>query len=144
MDLQALITHYRNCLNSSPDAILIGEIPEGAESIPQEVSNWGVPAYSALKENLHKIGKIRRVVAEYCQHSSRYEDYKKGDIKNAFKREFSNGSLMDIGIYSLFFVLSLFDIPESINATGLVLENGKGIDGQGIINMNYKDMDYLS
>lgn len=100
-----------------------------------------IPTYSALKENLHKIGKIRRVVAEYCQHSSRYEDYKKGDIKNAFKREFSNGSLMDIGIYPLFFVLSLFDIPESINATGLVLENGKGIDGQGIINMNYKDMD---
>ena len=95
-----------------------------------------IPTYSALKENLHKIGKIRRVVAEYCQHSSRYEDYKKGDIKNAFKREFSNGSLMDIGIYPLFFVLSLFDIPESINATGLVLENGKGIDGQGIINMN--------
>ena len=100
-----------------------------------------IPTYSALKENLHKIGKIRRVVVEYCQHSSRYEDYKKGDIKNAFKREFSNGSLMDIGIYPLFFVLSLFDIPESINATGLVLENGKGIDGQGIINMNYKDMD---
>ena len=48
MDLQALITHYRNCLNSSPDAILIGEIPEGAESIPQEVSNWRVPAYSAF------------------------------------------------------------------------------------------------
>ena len=48
MDLQALITHYRNCLVALPDAILIGEIPEGAESIPQEVSDWGAPAHSAF------------------------------------------------------------------------------------------------
>ena len=48
MDLQPLITHYRNCLAALPDAILIGEIPEGAESIPQEVLDWGVSAYSAF------------------------------------------------------------------------------------------------
>jgi len=48
MNLETIITHYRNCLSSSPDAILIGEIPEGARNIPQEVLDWGDLAYSAF------------------------------------------------------------------------------------------------
>ena len=48
MSLETIITHYRNCLSSSPDAILIGEIPEGAENIPPEVLDWGAPAYTAF------------------------------------------------------------------------------------------------
>ncbi|WP_298824301.1 hypothetical protein [uncultured Capnocytophaga sp.] len=48
MNLETIITHYRNCLVASPDAILIGEIPEGARNIPQEVLDWGTPAYSAF------------------------------------------------------------------------------------------------
>ena len=100
-----------------------------------------IPTYNTLKENLHKVGKIRKVVANYCQHSSRYEDYKKGDVRNAFKKEFSNGALMDIGVYPLFFVISLFGSPEKITAEGLILEDGKGIDGQGTVNMVYNEMD---
>ena len=99
-----------------------------------------IPTYNALKENLHKIGKIRKVVANYCQHSSRYEDYKKGDVKNAFKKEFSNGALMDIGVYPLFFVISLFGSPDKITADGLIFENGNGIDVQGTVNMVYDEI----
>ncbi|MDO5089013.1 MAG: Gfo/Idh/MocA family oxidoreductase [Leptotrichiaceae bacterium] len=100
-----------------------------------------IPTYDALRENLYRVGKIRRMVTGYCQHSSRYEDYKKGDIKNAFKREFSNGALVDIGVYPLFLAVSIFGTPEKIQAGGLILENGHGIDAQGIINMFYDEMD---
>ena len=48
MTLETIIAHYRNRLASLPDAILIGEIPEGARNIPQEVLDWGAPAYSAF------------------------------------------------------------------------------------------------
>ena len=48
MTLETIITHYRNRLATLPDAILIGEIPEGARNIPQEVLDWGAPAYSAF------------------------------------------------------------------------------------------------
>ena len=48
MILETIIIHYRNRLASLPDAILIGEIPEGARNIPQEVLDWGAPAYSAF------------------------------------------------------------------------------------------------
>ena len=48
MTLETIITHYRNRLASLPDAILIGEIPEGAESISPEVLQYITPVHSAF------------------------------------------------------------------------------------------------
>ena len=48
MTLETIITHYRNCLAALPDAILIGEIPEGAENIPPEVLQLIAPAHCAF------------------------------------------------------------------------------------------------
>ena len=48
MTLETIIIHYRNRLASLPDAILIGEIPKGAKSIPQKVSQYIAPVHSAF------------------------------------------------------------------------------------------------
>ena len=48
MTLETIIIHYRNRLASLPDAIIIGEIPEGAESIPPEVLQYITPVHSAF------------------------------------------------------------------------------------------------
>ena len=48
MSLETIIAHYRNRLVSLPDAILIGEIPEGAESISPEVLQYINPVHSAF------------------------------------------------------------------------------------------------
>ena len=48
MSLETIITHYRNRLVALPDAILIGEIPEGAENIPPEVLQLITPAHCAF------------------------------------------------------------------------------------------------
>ena len=48
MILETIIIHYRNRLASLPDAILIGEIPEGAESISPEVLQLIAPVHSAF------------------------------------------------------------------------------------------------
>ncbi len=48
MSLETIITHYRNRLVALPDAILIGEIPEGAENIPSEVLQLIAPAHCAF------------------------------------------------------------------------------------------------
>ena len=48
MTLETIITHYRNRLVALPDAILIGEIPEGAKNISPEVLQLRAPAHCAF------------------------------------------------------------------------------------------------
>ena len=95
------------------------------------------PGYKAIQENLPKLGQIRRVTLQYCQYSSRYDNFKNGIIENAFKPELSNGSLMDIGVYCVYALALLFGMPEKIQAQGVFLENG--VDGAGTIIGIYPD-----
>jgi scyllo-inositol 2-dehydrogenase (NADP+) len=97
------------------------------------------PNFHAIKENLHKIGTVRRYFASYCQYSSRYDEYLKGNILNAFKPEFSNGALMDLGVYCIYPLVVLFGQPDQIQGSGLILESG--VDGQGSILLKYKELD---
>ncbi|EWG11137.1 Gfo/Idh/MocA family protein [Cytobacillus firmus] len=98
-----------------------------------------MPNFLAVKENLHKIGQVRRYFASYCQYSSRYDAYRQGTVLNAFNPEFSNGSIMDIGIYCIYPMVALFGKPEEIKAAGYKLESG--VDGEGSIVLKYPDMD---
>ena len=93
------------------------------------------PNFLAAKQNLHRIGTPRRYFASFCQYSSRYDKFKEGIVLNAFRPELSNGAMMDIGVYTLYPLITLFGRPQSINAQGVVLSSG--VDGQGAVNMQY-------
>ncbi len=108
----------------------------------EAVRTTQVPNYLQVKHNLHKLGKIRRYFAQYCQYSSRYDKYKEGTVLNAFKRELSNGSLMDIGIYCLYPMVALFGKPERIHASGMLLDTG--VDGEGTITAQYPGMEAVA
>lgn len=97
------------------------------------------PNFHTVKDHLYKIGKVRRYFGNYCRVSSRYDNYKKGIIENAFKPELSNGSLMDIGVYCIYPMVSLFGEPESLKAQGILLETG--VDGQGTVVFKYDGME---
>ena len=96
------------------------------------------PGFQAMKDNLCKLGKIRRVSFQYCQYSSRYDKFKRGIIENAFNLQYSNGALMDIGVYCVHPLIKLFGMPETVKADALLLENG--IDGAGTILAGYSEM----
>jgi predicted dehydrogenase len=98
-----------------------------------------LPNFQTIREHLHKIGKIRRYFASYCQYSSRYDAYKQGTILNAFNPAFSNGSLMDIGVYCIYPMVVLFGKPHRLQAHSLKLDSG--VDGEGSIIFDYGDMD---
>lgn len=98
-----------------------------------------MPNFLSIKENLHKIGKVRRFFASYCQYSSRYDKYKNGEILNAFRPEFSNGSLMDIGIYCVAPAIALFGEPSNVSASSFLLDSG--VDGEGSMILHYDEMD---
>lgn len=97
------------------------------------------PNFKILKDNLYKIGKIRRYFASYCQYSSRYDKYKEGIVLNAFKKELSNGATMDIGVYCIYPMVCLFGEPKEIKVNNFMLESG--VDGQGSALFKYDDMD---
>jgi predicted dehydrogenase len=98
-----------------------------------------LPNFRIIKENLHKIGQVRRYFASYCQYSSRYDAFKEGKILNAFNPAYSNGSLMDLGIYCIYPMVALFGKPDSIQAAGVMLSSG--VDGEGSMVMKYQEMD---
>ncbi len=95
------------------------------------------PGFRIIKENLKELGEIRQAIFQFCQYSSRYDNFKKGIIENAFKPELSNGALMDIGVYCIHFLAALFGMPDKIQADSIFLENN--IDGAGSITANYKN-----
>jgi predicted dehydrogenase len=95
------------------------------------------PNFLSIRDNIHKIGDVRRYVGISCQYSSRYDAYKEGKVLNAFNPIFSNGSLMDIGTYCLYPMVVLFGIPDKIKANGLKL--GSGVDGEGSILLKYEE-----
>lgn len=94
-------------------------------------------AFKVIKNNLDKIGTIRRAVLSMNQYSSRYDAYREGTVLNAFNPKLSNGSSMDIGIYPLSFAMGLFGKPTSVFANGYVLESKA--DGLGTIILSYPE-----
>lgn len=96
------------------------------------------PNFRAVRENLHRVGVVRRYFSSYCQYSSRYDKFKEGIVLNAFNPALSNGAMMDIGIYTVYPMVVLFGRPSKIEATGIVLSSGA--DGQGAVNFLYEGM----
>lgn len=96
-----------------------------------------MPAYAVMRDCLSKIGKLRNVRFDFCKYSSRYDAHKRGEDVNTFKAEFSNGALLDLGVYCLYPALDLFGKPDSVQASGILVDGG--VDGLGCAVMTYKD-----
>lgn len=96
-----------------------------------------MPNFKAIQDHLHKIGTIRKYFASYCQYSSRYDKYKEGIVLNAFNPNFANGALMDIGVYCIYPLITLFGAPQQVEATSVMLKSG--VDGEGSVIMGYED-----
>ena len=100
------------------------------------------PVFTAVREYLPRVGKVRRYFASYCQYSSRYDRLKRGDVANAFRPELSNGAVMDIGVYCLYPMAALFGEPLDITTSAMKLPTG--VDGQGTIVCRYDGFDAVS
>ncbi|ALB61447.1 Possible oxidoreductase [Cronobacter condimenti 1330] len=98
-----------------------------------------LPNFIALQQALPKVGKLRKALFNYCQYSSRYQRYLDGENPNTFNPVFSNGSIMDIGFYTLASAVALWGEPHDVKATASLLESG--VDAHGTVQMNYGDFD---
>ncbi len=96
-----------------------------------------MPGFYKYKELIGKVGQIRSVFADFGKYSSRYDAHKRGEDVNTFKAEFSNGALMDLGVYCLYPVIKLFGEPKNVKAFSTVIPDG--VDGAGVTILDYKD-----
>lgn len=100
-----------------------------------------LPAFVKLKEYMPHIGKVRVVSFNYSQYSSRYDAFKQGKIMPAFDYHKAGGALMDINVYNLHAIVSLFGRPEQIK---YLANMQAGIDTSGIMVLDYTDFKAVS
>ena len=93
------------------------------------------PFLQVVRNNLSRVGRIRRATFEFCQYSSRYDRFKAGDRPNAFDASLGNAALMDLAVYCLHTCVALFGMPLSVHAGATFLENGT--EASGTILLDY-------
>lgn len=125
--------------NAHETRAMIAVAKENKVLLMEAMKTTFLPNFRAIQEHLPKIGRIRRYVGGYCQYSSRYDAYLQGSVLNAFNPAFSNGALMDLGIYCLHPLVSLFGKPAALKANAVLLDSG--VDGEGSILLDYGEKD---
>ncbi|HBA69006.1 MAG TPA: gfo/Idh/MocA family oxidoreductase [Lachnospiraceae bacterium] len=96
-----------------------------------------LPNFELLKKELPKIGRIRLVMGNFSQYSSRYDLLLRGEVPNVFNPQYAGGCLMDINFYNVYLNVALFGKPQDI----VYFPNryGKLADTSGILVMQYED-----
>ena len=90
-----------------------------------------------LLDALSQIGKISQARIDYCQLSSRYEKFKKGERVNIFDMSLAAGTLMDLGVYCVYAAVDLLGTPDTVSASAAFANNGADLSGGAVL--GYKD-----
>lgn len=72
-----------------------------------------LPNFAVLKNELPKIGRIKLVMSNYSQYSSRYDAVLNGEKPAIFDPEYAGGCLMDINFYNVLLNILLFGRPRA-------------------------------
>lgn len=91
----------------------------------------------AIKEAIGKIGRIAMARIDYCQLSSRYDAFMRGEQVNIFDMSLSAGTLNDLGIYCVYAAVDLLGVPKDIKTFASLLYNEA--DGSGCAILEYDD-----
>nr|WP_305182409.1 Gfo/Idh/MocA family oxidoreductase [uncultured Schaedlerella sp.] len=94
-----------------------------------------LPNLEVLKRELPKVGKVRLVLGNYSQYSSRYDLVLHGEVPNVFNPEYGGGCLMDINFYNVYLNAALFGKP--LSSVYYPNRRGELADTSGVLIMQY-------
>lgn len=92
-------------------------------------------SYDIIHKALKEISNISVARIDFCQRSSRLDDFYAGKKHNIFDMSFHAGTLMDLGIYCVYGAVDLFGLPNKITANAHYFDNG--CDRSGISVFEY-------
>ena len=72
-----------------------------------------LPNFRILQQELPKIGRIKLVMSNYSQYSSRYDAVLQGEKPAVFDPAYAGGCLMDINFYNVLLNVLLFGKPKA-------------------------------
>ena len=90
-----------------------------------------------LLDAISQISRISQARIDYCQLSSRYEKFKKGEMVNIFDMSLAAGTLMDLGVYCVYAAVDLLGMPDTVSASAAFADNGADLSGGAVL--GYKD-----
>ncbi len=123
--------------NAAEVESMIHTAQEHGVFLMEAIKNIYMPAFDVLRSELNRIGPIRRAVLQMNRYSSRYDQYLRGENPNTFNKALANGAVMDMGVYNIQLAVALFGAPQHVTATGVLLEEGKGVDGVCTVILSY-------
>lgn len=129
---KALASNYKEA------QLMVETAKENGVLLMEAMRNIHNPGFDTVRENIDRLGTIRKFYFQYCQYSSRYDSFKEGAHHNIFDKKCSAGALMDIGIYCVEPMVQLFGIPKKIYAASTMLRGD--IDGAGTVLADYGEM----
>ena len=102
----------------------------------EAITNQYLTNYRELKDKVKTLGPVRIVLMNYSQYSHRYDAFKEGKILPVFDPKKGGGTLMDLNIYNIHFLVGLFGMPKSVK---YVANIQRGIDTSGMLILDYGD-----
>lgn len=133
----------KNVICEKPFTLNLAELEELAELaqtkqliLLEAITNQYMMNYQKIKKAVPTLGEIKVIECNYSQYSSRYDAFKAGEVLPAFNPKFGGGTLMDINIYNIHFVVGLLGAPSSVKYLANI---EKDIDTSGILILNYPD-----
>ncbi|MGE9910729.1 Gfo/Idh/MocA family protein [Atopobiaceae bacterium SGI.236] len=80
------------------------------------------PGFAATRDAIGKIGPVRQATIRFSKFSGRWGLLQSGQTPSCFDPRRAGGSLTDIGIYTVEFMVALFGMPEAVSAMGVMHE----------------------
>lgn len=96
-----------------------------------------LPGMEIIRQHLSMLVDIKIISTEFSHYSHQYSQYLQKEELNILSPEFSGGALYDLGVYNVYFTVSLFKMPSNIRYTANIGHNG--IDTSGVLVMQYPD-----
>ena len=99
------------------------------------------PNFLAVASRISEIAPVRQYSSAFCQYSSKYEALKQGKTASAFMPG-TAGALRDIGVYTLYPLVSLFGRPTKVHGSLQTFPTAEGpTDIHGTAHLQYEGME---